>query len=407
MSRIDPECFFQPALSDELVCTGCVDDHDLKRFIRTEGRGRGCAYCRGRKSPSVPLEELAEFIEGRMETFFGRAVDQLPYESREGGYQGWHTDTEDLLFETIGLELPKDVDGRLRRAIVDAIGDDAWCEFDWLRPELDEGLRYDWDRFCETVKHRRRFFFHHFGGEDYRDPDARSLHDFLLDFGRLIDEIRLIRTQPPGYVLYRARARKPGARFTTARELGPPPAALATQSNRMNPPGIAMFYGAESRALACAEARQPLLSVGRFETRRTIRLLDLVSLPQVPGFFSEASRRERLGLRFLHAFAEKITRPVQGDDRTHVDYIPTQVFTEFLRDFSFEAGAIDGIRYRSATRVAGANVVLFATQEDVFDGSATDTTKASFRRPWLRLASVRHIEVVNQETPAVATRHEV
>jgi hypothetical protein len=122
---------------------------------------------------------------------------------------------------------------------------------------------------------------------------------------------------------------------------------------------VALFYGAES--LACAESRQPLLSVGRFVAECSVRLLDLAIMAQVPGFFSRAGREERLDYKFLHAFAKLIFGPVASDDRTHIDYIPTQVFTEFLR------GPIDGLRYRSAT---GRRRQLRALhQADVYDGS--------------------------------------
>ncbi len=326
-----------------------------------------------------------------MGTFYGRAVDQLPYDGREGGYQGWHPDTRELLFGEIGLDLPHDGDGRLAQALLDEIGDDAWTSFEWLKLEIDESFALDWNRFCTTVKHQRRFFFLAIGPGEPHDPDARALHEFLYDLGRLIDELGLIKTMPVGYALHRARAREPGLRFTTARELGPPPAEFATQFNRVNPPGIPMFYGAENRALACAEARQPLLSVGRFVADRLVRLLDLATLAPVPGFFSAASRRECQGYRFLHAFAGLIAKPVAGDDRTHIDYIPTQVLTEFLRDFPFAGGPIDGVRYRSATTMPGTNTVLFATQAEVCDRPPDEPFGEAW--PWLRLVSVRHLEL--------------
>lgn len=393
MSRIDPECFPTATFSDERVCTGCIGDEDLKEFVRAQGGPKGCSFCGRRTAPTAPLVEMAEFIGERMSTFYGRAVDQLPYDGREGGYQGWTQDTEELLFEEIGLELPRDTTGQLARAIVSEIGDDTWTNFDWLRLEIDQGFALDWERFCEAVKHQRRFFFHQIGADDAYDPDARSLWEFLADLGKLVDELGLIKVQPAGYELHRARARKPGVRFTTAKDLGPPPAEFATQSNRMNPPGISMFYGAEKRALACVETRQALLSVGRFIAGRPVRILDLATLAPVPGFFSTASRRERQGYRFLHAFADLICQPVDGDDRTHIDYIPTQVFTEFLRDFPFADGPIDGLRYRSATGTSGANVVLFATQANVCDRLDKVTTIPNEATAWLQLVSIKNIEV--------------
>lgn len=70
-------------------------------------------------------------------------------------------------------------------------------------------------------------------------------------------------------------------------------------------------------------------------------------------------------LGFLHEFARLIVQPVPLDDRMHIDYIPTPVFTEFLRDHRFQAYRIDGLLYRSAMGRKGCNVVLFAGPNDV------------------------------------------
>lgn len=291
-----------------------------------------------------------------------------------------------MLFGKIGLDLPRDDDGTLHQALLDEIGDDEWCDYDWLTLNFDQSLKSGWQDFCAKVKHTRRFFFHKLGGEDSGHPDDRSFFTLLFDIAQLVDDLDLIKNIHPEFSLYRARPRSSAnVKCKTARELGPPPEEFATQTNRMNPPGIPMFYGAETAALAIAEIRNSLFSLGRFKTNRTVRILDLAALPKVPGFFSSASQRKRLGLSFLREFSKLISEPVKRDDRTHVDYIPTQVYTEFLRDFKFKEGAIDGIRYNSATGISGANVVLFATSENVQD-------KKDMPDPsqWLRLVSVKH-----------------
>jgi hypothetical protein len=50
-----------------------------------------------------------------------------------------------------------------------------------------------------------------------------------------------------------------------------------------------------------------------------------------------------------------------------VDYIPSQVFTEFPRDFPLEGGRIDGVRHRIATGKVRLNLVLFASPNKVVD----------------------------------------
>ncbi|WP_171905173.1 HEPN-associated N-terminal domain-containing protein [Bosea sp. RAC05] len=360
-------------------------------MIRGHGGPRGCFFCNRKDAATMPFQEVVDFILERIETFYGKAGDQLPYESREGGYQGWHIDSYDMINDEVGLSLPRDDGRRLFHAIVDGIGDDIWCEYDCLILEPNESLKLSWDQFCETVKHRRRFFFQNIGESDGRDPDSRSPVQFLETVCQHAERAGLVVEVPAGKALYRARARKPRRPIASAAALGPPPDELATQSNRMNPPGISMFYGADRRKLAVAEIRNSMASVGTFKTNRLIRVLDLANLPTVPGFFSTAYRMERHILSFLTEFADLIIQPVDRSDRVNVDYIPTQVLTEFMRDFRFENGRIDGLRYRSATGEKGTNYVLFAGQQDVVN--ATSPEPFCNRTPWLELVRVMHVRL--------------
>ena len=229
------------------VCYQCFGDKDLRAMIRNYGGARGCYFCERKDAATMPFKEVVEFILQRIETFYGRAVDHLPYETREGGYQGWHIDSYDMIRDEVCLDLPRDDTDILFNEIVDGIGDDTWCEFDWLVLEPDKSLKFSWISFCDVVKHHRRFFFHDIGASDRGDPDARSPVEFLETVCRQAEKANLIVEMPAGQELFRARARKPRQNIASASELGPPPNQYATQSNRMNPPGISMFYGADKR----------------------------------------------------------------------------------------------------------------------------------------------------------------
>lgn len=391
MSRMDPECFPTSSSDDRQVCAACFDDKDLKDIIRGHGGPRGCAFCGRKDAATAPFAEVLEHIADRLHAFYGNAVDQLPHDSREGGYQGWQVDTYDLLMDEIAISLPRDNDETLWNALFEGIGDDTWCKHDWLILEPDKSLKYSWEAFCDIVKYRRRFFFQHTGvdPDDASHPDSRSPLQLLDEMCSIAGELGLIRRIPSGDHFYRTRARKLRERFVAAADLGPPPKEVALQSNRMNPPGISMFYGANRPGLAMAEARATRASTGKFETLRPILLLDLVHLPRVPGFFSAAERIEIYTLSFMHEFSSIITKPVPGDNRVNVDYIPTQVFTEFLRDYPFKDGHLDGLMYPSATGCKGWNVVLFAGPYDV-EGVLDPDEHLNPPAPWLRMKTVRH-----------------
>lgn len=387
MSLVDPECYPHLHGDDRKVCAGCFDDSDLKSMIRDAGQYGPCDFCGTSRAKVVELSYVTQHIGERANTFFGKAVEQLPYESAEGGYQGENFDTYELLTDHIGIELPRDGDGELLNAIACDLGDDQWCAFDWTQLEINESLAYSWRRFSAIVKHERRFFFQgslRRGGP----PDDRSPIQFFHELRELLGQLGRVRTYQPGLHLFRARPRSAGQRHTSPAALGPPPPEFALQANRMKPPGIPMFYGADSERLAVAEVRNERVSLARFATTREIQVIDLVDLPPVPGFFSDASRHRIQGLCFLHDFAHEISLPVPRDERVHVEYLPTQVFTEFLRDARFGDRPIDGIRYPSATPTKGANLVLFVTQSDVVDGEESGLSPFDPPEPWLRLTRV-------------------
>lgn len=338
------------------VCSGCVGDRDIKRWIAGTNGSRGCDYCGGYTSPTVPLNDLCEYLESGLGRYYGVAVDQLPWNGREGGYQGRTWSTDELLFDRVGLDLPRDYEGRLQQAISWGLSDEIWCDYDWMRLDEDKAMQMAWNGFCDLVKHQRRFFFHHMGG-DREDLDSFSSLDILGAVAHLVETSGMVRVQAPGLRLYRARPNF-AKRSPTAGDFGPPPRNVC-QSNRMNPAGVPMFYGALDPRTAVKEVREATSRVGYFITEKPLTILDLTKVPPIPGFFSDTSRNRRLHLQFIHYFIHDIMQPVARDDRIHTDYVPSQVVTEFLREHKFETGSLDGIMYGSVAAPGKRNLVLF------------------------------------------------
>lgn len=346
----------------EHVCSSCFDDDDLRNWIRDTNGPRGCDACGKFDSPTCELSKLCQHMQSCLEKYWGFAVEQLPYESAEGGYQGTTWDTTEILFDEIGLSLPRDSKDRLFYALLGELTDETWCEFDWLTLDHDVALRTSWERFCETVKHKRRFFFHSDGTDD---RDSYTPASLLEAIARISQRMGLIRDLPIKTRLWRARPDIVRGRKISAVDFGPPPVHLALQSNRMNPPGIPMLYLASTAKTALCETRANKARVGQWKIARPLRVLDLRQLPDVPGYFSDADRTDRLALRFLIRFADDVMTPVARDQHVHVDYLPSQVVTEFFRDFEFEEGRLDGIAYGSTAHPTGWNVALFAGQVDL------------------------------------------
>jgi len=162
----------------------------------------------------------------------------------------------------------------------------------------------------------------------------------------------------------------------------------------MSPAGIPMFYGAFDLDTAHAETFDPAmhagkaLSVGTFRSLRDLTLLDLAELPPVPSVFDLDRQPLIHSLRFLHAFAADISQPIARDGREHIEYVPTQIVTEYFRRLfrSAEGRSLDGIIYRSAKHEGANAFVLFCENEQCIDVDAPEDEGSL-----LRLASISYL----------------
>ena len=382
---------------NQFVCANCFDDCGLADFIRANVIAQECTFCGGRaESPiAADLDEVVEHIKICLCTEYDDAANQLPYEGREGGYWGAHWDTEELLRYEVELDFPRDNYDFLCDEIVRRLGDQEWCEIDAFGLNDEETARYSWDRFCDVIMHHRRFFFLEFE-RDPNDPQVYSPGEVLKRIFEDAQDIGLFKTVPEGTQLFRARWKRPNTSIETALELGPPPQDEATQSNRMSPPGIVMFYACDEEETALKEtATKPgQFVVGRFETLRSARVLDLTAIPPVPSLFEPISDsttvRPRKVLKFLRHIARQISRPIERDDRMHVEYLATQVVTEYVRSqLTWEDAYVDGIKYPSSVHPGHASYVIFATQDNLF----VDPTNSSLQDTWLKLVGSSHRSV--------------
>jgi hypothetical protein len=134
-----------------------------------------------------------------------------------------------------------------------------------------------------------------------------------------------------------------------------------------------MFYAAFDEDTAVLEVIDPQalgdqkIALARFSPTRDLRLLDVTfphltePLPQ-PSELDDATRPNWGPRTFLQEFLKDFSKPVERDEYAHVDYVPTQVVTEFVRHrLRTNSGEkLDGIRYRSSRTACTDAVVIFA-----------------------------------------------
>jgi len=341
-----------------------------------------CAFC---KRQGMPVDELVRIVAAGVNKFFDRANDAgVPFD--EGDWVFPVMSTEEVL-----ADLGIDDDSPLLHATVGFLEDDAWVSDGDGWPDEQRLLRDAWDGFSEHIKHRSRFLFDVLPTQDaFGGVDSLGTRDFLrtlLDAIILAQPILELKTR---HAVYRARS------FAELSDCPPsvsdytsPPSDKAAQG-RMNPAGIAYFYGALEPETAAVEVYDgnAYAGVATFKPARTLRLIDL-SKARVPSPFDDsvalADHRRRL---FLHGFTNDIARPIVRDGRIHQEYVPTQAVTEYIR---FRARPkFDGVVFASA-RTDGRNVVIFADQ-----GQCLGTGQEAM------LAPTTSLQVVEYGAPSVS-----
>ena len=378
----------------EFICHNCFEDRGLVEFIKSNAIATECDSCLTEDNVPIAahIDEVSEHFIDCLFREYTLAADELGWVGSEGGYIGPHWDTWDLVCEKLEMEFPE---GNMESLLPHLFGEyygEVWCERNPYGLNDSERTKYSWERFCYIVMHERRYFFLD-QKRDSDDPEVYSPKEVLSTTFDYATEMSLFTELPAGSQLMRARWEGDGPLLTTPKELGPPPVEKATQFNRMSPAGIPMFYACEDEKTALREtASGPgKFAVGRFETLKPVIILNLTGIPPIPSLFERvpdsAEISPRTALTFLRHITEEISRPIKRDGKFHIEYVPTQVVAEFIRDqLTSDGTPISGIKYASSVHRGHASYVLFANQDDV--EAASDRLFAP--DPWLKLGDVNH-----------------
>ena len=115
-------------LATQFVCNTCFSDSGLVDYITRNASEFSCSFCSKTDSDpiSVQLVDVASHMNRCLYREYDIADSQLPHDSEDGGFWGRHWDTYDLLYDEIELDLPNDLDGSLRWALLRFIDDNTW-----------------------------------------------------------------------------------------------------------------------------------------------------------------------------------------------------------------------------------------------------------------------------------------
>ena len=136
----------------------------------------------------------------------------------------------------------------------------------------------------------------------------------------------------------------------SAAESGMPPADIAP-AGRINPQNISYLYLTEDASTCVYEVRPIIgqhVSIATFRATKDITVYDLTG---------DVDNQDDIKNPLLFSYiANRFSVPNYGDT---LHYLPTQFLSETIKQMGFE-----GIRFRSALRQGGINVVLFSDQYD-------------------------------------------
>ncbi|CAH1386368.1 hypothetical protein NTGM5_270001 [Candidatus Nitrotoga sp. M5] len=200
--------------------------------------------------------------------------------------------------------------------------------------------------------------------------------EILNSLTEIITRLGLVKTIDQEDDIYRVRVVDKGKELKSAKELGSPPKDKALLANRMSPAGISMFYGSFEIETAISETYEPEkqankeIVCGTFNPARILWVIDLSEKIQIPSLFDEIKREDRFLLKFLKDFISDFSKPIERIDRAHVDYVPTQVVTEYIKHIfphTRLGNEIDGIVYPSSKSKEQKCVVIFASSEQCVD----------------------------------------
>lgn len=373
-----------PRVKGKYVCANCFDDYAIREFVNSRLKWRTCTYCGQTSSRriSASLGEVLAFIMDGIRSEWVTCTPEVEWEAENlgwhGGRDGWIS--SDSMIRSVLPEL-RNAKGELLKDMVGSIASE-WRPRRQYDPEPEDFFSYRWDEFADAVKYHTRYIYYRVNTDWQKDINNRNRNSrFRIRPSHVIEEVLdkisdldITQTISPGTIIWRVRSRDVNKLSSAPGELGPPSIEQALASTRMSPAGIPVFYGSFDRETAIAETLQTekangvskFITVGRWKTVQEFRVLNLAEIPAMPSLFDAKMRRLRPTVSFLESFSDEISRPILKDGREHIEYVPTQVFTEYIKHVyrDQEGTGLDGILYKSTVREGGINCMLFITKED-------------------------------------------
>ncbi len=281
-------------------------------------------------------------------------------------------DTEEALYLLLNLDYENSFIPDIKKLFEEECED--YFYYEWIEGNLNDryGIidnyvyKHSWDQFSYTVKYKNRFHFYNQELDEHVFNHEQIPVKKVLDMlGSIINESNIIKSVPKGAIFYRARVLEDeDSNIDDPYFFNAPPSKKAT-AGRMNPEGISYLYTALESKTAIAEVLSFLpckVLVAKFIAIKSLNIIDFSNLPDVPSVFDESKKEIRENILFLKNFSDEISKPIKKFSSILIEYIPTQILSEYIALVFRTIGnnqRIDGIIYKSSASPGGKNLVLF------------------------------------------------
>jgi RES domain/HEPN/RES N-terminal domain 1 len=361
------------------LCLAHIADDVLRNTLRANASSERCDFCDEAGRETAEMEALLHEVVTAIRYFYTDALE-LPWDGEAGQYAGPVSDVDEVVEDVCSGAFTPDVSDEVAYKLIEAIGaDKQWTG--WGAAGDAESLDFHWERYADAVRSGSRFV--HMPPKDpaswpMTPPGEASA--FLQQLLVYVDgPLGLVGEIPRGTAFYRGRLVESRRDFRAcAKELGSAPSDRAS-TNRMSAVGISFFYSSADPLTAIAEIAghgvKPMAMVANFQSTRVLKILDLTRTPHASSPFDDAGRAATTMAVFLESFVREVTKPVIPDERVHLEYVPTQVLTEYLR--WVPEAKIDGIAVPSS-QTGHKTFVLFFGPEAFADDPPRSPAKQAF-----------------------------
>jgi HEPN/RES N-terminal domain 1/RES domain len=349
---------------DTYVCSKCVADKFLADVVKQNLISDKCYYCnkKSKKDIAASFDIVIENIWEAISNYYRDAQDiDLPWADGSRIQEDYYTND---IIDDFDPGWPE----KFREDICNSLTGNNWVSCSqgrWYEVDKATSLRHDWKNFCNHVVYKTRYLFLSEPHEEdmFEYEQTIPVRSFLDELGKIINKCKMIKCLDQDIKFYRVRENKNGVIYSEFDELGVPPFSKAT-SGRMNPAGIPYFYLASNHQTAKAETiaeENKGYCLATFTLKKRVKLLDLTKLPPAPSIFNHNEYNTLCYLHFIESFVKDVIKPIEKDGKEHIDYVPTQIVSEYFRHrFRGEDNScINGIIYPSSRHTNGCNFAFF------------------------------------------------